>query len=89
MGFGTISSMISSLKSNKSLRRNKESYSRFSKKSEFNVSKFNPLSKEENFAIVNENKQKLKRNTRTKYIYGIFMTLLYLSILAYALIIFL
>lgn len=77
--------MNSSIKSNKSLRRNKEGYSRFLKKSDFSDCKFYPLSKEENLLIVKENKRIFKRKTRNKNLFGVFIVLLYLSIIIYGL----
>ena len=81
--------MISSLKSNKSLRRNKEGYSRFYQKSVFTDYISSPLTKEENLQIVEENKRKLKRSSRYQFIFGLFMVLLYGSIITIGILIFL
>jgi len=89
MSSGSISAMISSLKSNKSLRRNKEGYSRFYKKSTFKVSTVTPLSREENLKIIEENKKILKQDSRSKLIFGLFIILLYISIIIYGALIFL
>ena len=87
-GGGTMSAMIASLKSNKSLRRNRERYSRFAKKSIFTDSKFEPLTKEENLLIVEKNKRSLKVKTRIKRLYGLFLIGIYGSLIIYVISVF-
>ena len=87
MSSGTISAMISSLKSNNSLRRKKKDYSIFYKKSASQSYVSTQLSKEENLQIIERNKRKLKRNSRYQLIFGLLMVLLYGSIITFTLLI--
>ncbi len=77
--------MISSLESNNRLRRNKESYSRFSKKTHFADSNLHPLSQEENLIIIKERKRSLKKKERNKYLFALFMLTFYGTIIVYVL----
>ena len=85
MSAGTISAMISSLKSNNRLRRNKESYRLFHKKIEFNDSILVPLSQEENQLIVEGNKRLYKQQLRRKKTYALFLISFYVAVFLVAL----
>lgn len=73
---GSVSAMISSLKVNNSLRRKHKSASIFSKKPTVTETEYNPISKEENLAIIQENKEKLRTATIYRNIYGVIMLLI-------------
>jgi len=83
MGFSSFSSMNTSIKYNASLRRARKGNHTFNKKSEFTSEAISPLSREENLRIIQENKKILARKTKDKRLFGIFMVLLYGSIIAY------
>ena len=83
MAFSAISSMITSIRYNASLRRSKRVKNKFSKKSDFSADGTSPLTREENLRIIEENKKILANNTRSNRLLGIIMILLYGSIIAY------
>lgn len=72
--------MISSLKTNKSLRRNKETYSRFYKKFDFTKHGSIRMSKGENHLTIQENRriedQEIRRNRIFSYVMTAFYFLL-------------
>lgn len=88
MSAGAITAMISSLKSNNRLRRNKEGYSKFYKK-KFSETNIQALTKEENRIIVEENKRKLEVKNKNKRKFSLLMIVFYGSIIIYGLYVFL
>ena len=77
MSAGTISAMISSLKSNNRLRRKKKLGGIFYKKSSFSFDDLKPLSKEENLLIVEENARLFKQQLKRKRIFALILISFY------------
>jgi len=88
MSSGSISAMISSLKSNNSLRKKKRAFNKFSNSSNLNYNNVRTLSKTENLLIIKENKKKLEKRTRDQRIIGLLVTLICVFITYYVVIIF-
>jgi hypothetical protein len=86
-GFSSL--MISSLKSNNSLRRTKRIKNVFSKKINFESYKPLLLSEEENKLIIKENKRIMQQKMVNERWYALFLILLYGGIIAFGMVIFL